>query len=52
MAELKANFDNPNIYKEYVNRLQNLKQTMSVVLYAANFKAVIYHTGYKDKWVN
>ena len=27
MAELKANFDNPNICKEYVNRLYNLNVT-------------------------
>ena len=49
MAKLEANFNNPNIYKEYVNRLQNLKQTISVVLYVADFKAVIYHISYKDK---
>ena len=48
MAELKANFDDPNICKEYVNRLQNLKQIMSVVLYVTNFKVVIYYTSYKD----
>ena len=48
MAELEANFDDPNIREEYVNRLQNLKQTTSVVLYAADFKAVIYHTNYED----
>ena len=49
MAELEANFNNPNIRKEYINRLQNLKQTTSVVLYAANFKAVIYYTNYRDR---
>ena len=49
MAELEANFDDPNICEEYINRLQNLKQTMSVILYAANFKVIIYYTNYKDK---
>ena len=49
MAELKANFNDPNIYKKYINRLQNLKQTTSVVLYAANFKIVIYYTNYKNR---
>ena len=52
MAELEANFDDPNIREEYVNRLQNLKQTTSVVLYAADFEAVIYHTGYGDGWAD
>ena len=52
MAELKANFDDPNIREEYVNRLQNLKQITSVVLYAVDFEAVIYYTNYKDRWVN
>ena len=49
MAELEANFNNPNICEEYINRLQNLKQTTSVILYVTNFKVVIYYTGYKDK---
>ena len=49
MTELKANFDNPNIYEEYVNRLQNLKQTTSIIFYITDFKVVIYHTSYKDK---
>ena len=52
MAELEANFDDPNIREEYVNRLQNLKQTTSVVLYAADFEAVIYYTGYGDGWAD
>ena len=48
MAELEANFDDPNIREEYVNRLQNLKQTTSVVFYAADFEVVIYHISYED----
>ena len=52
MAELEANFDDPNICEEYVNRLQNLKQTMSVVLYVADFEVVIYYTNYGDRWAD
>ena len=49
MAELEANFNNPNICKKYINRLQNLKQIISVILYAADFEVVIYYTNYGDK---
>ena len=52
MAELEANFNNPNICEEYINRLQNLKQIIFMVLYATNFEVIIYHISYKDKWVN
>ena len=52
MAELMANFDDPNIREEYVNKLQNLKQTTSVITYAADFEATIYHVGYRDGWAD